>query len=165
MNQSLILLRHGQRQGFDDALTEHGKRQVEERCHFLFQAFGDQIDFMSSPKQRCLQSLETLSSLCKKPALIVEDLSERFDSEDSKAFEKRVKNSLETRFLNSTSSITLICSHSDWLFVAAKFLLDLQIQFLEGSWAQLQKNQDQWILKDFVSSDEDFQIMKNQWRP
>lgn len=162
MNQSLILLRHAQRQGLDDALTEHGKRQVEERGHFFFQVFGDQMDLMSSPKQRCLQSLETLGSLCKKPLQINEDLSERLDFEDSKAFEKRVQNALESRLSKSSWATTIICSHSDWLFVGAKYLLDLQIQFLEGSWIHLVRDQSKWILKDFVSTDKDFQIMRSQ---
>lgn len=165
MNQSLILLRHGQRQGSDDAITEYGKKQAEERGRFFFQAFGGQIDLMSSPKQRCLQSLEALSSLCKKPPQIVEDFSERFDFEDSRTFEKRVQSALEASLLKSSSAITLICSHSDWLFVGAKYLLDLQLQFLEASWIYLVRDQSKWILKDFVSSDEDFQIMKNQWQP
>jgi broad specificity phosphatase PhoE len=160
MNQSLILLRHSQRQGASDQLTQHGLEQSKNRGNFFFQLYGSEVTLLSSPKSRCLQSLERICTLSQKAPRVIEELSERFPVEDAQDFKKRVDQSLYRILSHQSEFPIILCSHSDWLSVAATHLLDLDISFLEGSWVRLSKEAAGWTLKELIFSDVEFELLK-----
>jgi hypothetical protein len=155
----LILMRHAARAGGMDGLSPEGHKQAEGLPKLLelkilkhFRRPATEFHLASSPKLRTQQTLRFLRDGLQAPLQVLSDLDERTGEETQIAMEKRVKFQLNkwttetTEFqrlssndpLSDQLSVTLACSHLDWLEAAALFIDSDELEFQRAeSWAPL----------------------------
>lgn len=142
----LILMRHAARAGGMDGLSPEGHKQAEGLPKLLelkilkhFRRQASSVQLCSSPKLRTQQTLRFLRDSLQAPVKVLADLDERTGDETQSAMESRVKFQLnkwtteatgDSKNLPKSLSVTLACSHLDWLEAAALYIdsdeLDLQ---------------------------------------
>jgi broad specificity phosphatase PhoE len=148
---TLILVRHAHRdttdREADNGLSEKGKKQVKtltktiENLHSLENAV-----FLSSPKKRCLETLEPLASLAHTTVQLDKLLDEKHPNEDAKQFAKRIEQWIN-RWRKSSSPLTFVCSHGDWLPIAMEMLVAVKTDFKKSGWAELVDSGDKTIIR------------------
>lgn len=127
----LILVRHAHRdtqdgRRLDNGLSEKGLAQAEEIAQTLIKKFGNEIkdaSLYSSPKKRCIQTLEPLAKKIKKEIVSDQDL------EEGGRLIKKIQSFTET-FEHGVSNIVIACSHGDWIpeFIEINFSLFMDIK-------------------------------------
>jgi broad specificity phosphatase PhoE len=157
MSKTLILIRHAHRDNsqreLDNGLTDKGREQVKNLHRFFSGRFAEEhfeggLWFVSSPKRRCL---ETLSPLAKVAGAAVDthpDLDEQAARESDMAFVARVERFLH-EWQQAQPEWTFLCSHGDWLPVAADRLLGLRHEFKKGSWFEIEGPLLRWYVPSF----------------
>ncbi len=160
MLQTLVLIRHAHRDTSrreqDNGLDDKGRDQAKALKRFFNERFSSD-DFkkglwlVSSPKFRCQ---ETLSPIARDLGRTVDshpDLNERSGREDEKTLSARVKRFLD-EWRESKMSLTLLCSHGDWLPIAISHLLGLADEPRKGCWLELDRQDDRYQLKWYIPS-------------
>jgi broad specificity phosphatase PhoE len=117
-----VLLRHAHRDASEhdrnNGLSSKGLAQVADLLHdpVIRKVLEGQRDmaFLSSPKKRCVQTIEPLASLAQVKLQISEDLDEQHSEESQSMFLKRV-DSFYTEMERSTHLVMVVCSHGDWI--------------------------------------------------
>lgn len=154
----LILMRHAARAGGIDSLSPEGHKQAEGlpkllelKILKLFRRPATEFQLVSSPKLRTQQTLrflrDGLQVSGQLPVQVLSDLDERTGDETQSAMEKRVRLQLNkwTNEADSTReptppklSVTLACSHLDWLEAAALFIDSDELELHRAEpWAPL----------------------------
>jgi 8-oxo-dGTP diphosphatase len=133
----LILVRHAHRDKpmggiLDNGLSEKGRRQAKRvRERFEAELGGSARAYLvSSPKARCRETLEPLSQLLGTEIAINEMLNE------GEPVIQKVRSFLEWWRLKGPS-LTVICSHGDWLPVCIGELTGVPYELAKGGWAEL----------------------------
>lgn len=160
--KTLILVRHAHRDNshreLDNGLTEKGKKQAQWVRKFALGRMKEEnwdkgkIQLISSPKVRCVETLEPLGKSLELKVQASADLIEMQNRETVEQMDQRIH-----RFLRDWTSksmpITIICSHGDWLPLAAFHLLGVSIDFKKGTWAEIEWHEGrahlQWIVRSF----------------
>lgn len=167
ISKVLILMRHAARAGGMDGLSPEGHKQAEGLPKLLelkilkhFRRPATEFQLASSPKLRTQQTLRflrdglqvALSSQAHVSINVLSDLDERTGDETQSAMEKRVKLQLNkwtteaTDFCKLSSkdpsseqlSVTIACSHLDWLEAAGLFIDSDELEFHRAEpWAPL----------------------------
>jgi broad specificity phosphatase PhoE len=133
----LVLVRHAHRdtsQGRlrDNGLSAKGWRQADKFAAWAVESLPlDRTALASSPKLRCLETLEPLS----RPIRRWESLGEQRFRESDAAFRKRVASALQAALRNNAKAVVL-CSHGDWLPVAAEVLTGRPLDWKKGAWKE-----------------------------
>ncbi|MDZ4082290.1 MAG: histidine phosphatase family protein [Bdellovibrionales bacterium] len=159
IDQVLILMRHAARAGSQDGLSPEGHKQAEGLPKLLelkilkhFRRPASAFQLCSSPKLRTQQTLRFVRDSLQTPVQVLSDLDERTGDETQSAMEKRVKFQLNKWTADASDeeklspkdfspkklSVTLGCSHLDWLEAAGLFIDsdELELQRAEP-WAPL----------------------------
>lgn len=136
MELSIVFIRHAHRdtatRSEDNGIDEKGRSQVEELLKaFQLRKLPASQEFWSSPKKRCLETLEPLAQLNGAKIKIMNELDEQTNQESGKDFRERVSNFVHS--LKEKSGVIYLCSHGDWLPEA--------IQDLSGLWVDMKKGQ------------------------
>ncbi len=145
-------MRHAARAGSADALSPEGHKQAESLAKSLeikilkhFGAVPTKFKLCCSPKLRTQQTLRFLRESLHAPLEVYGDLDERTGVETQSDLEMRVKSQLNAWTAEAESlppsnelSVTVACSHLDWLEAAALFIDsdELELQRAE-TWAPL----------------------------
>jgi len=140
---TLLILRHAHRSlshpGLDNGLSSKGREQARLILKLFKSFFGrpPKARLLSSPKKRCL---ETLRPIAKHTGLRTETddrLVEQRPAETQSQFEDRVR-----RFVNeqrkAASTLTVVCSHGDWVPVALRLATGGRMRLKKGGWAQVE---------------------------
>jgi len=140
LKKTLILVRHAHRdtsdKNADNGLSDRGKKQAK--------IFSDTIEkmhkkskplFLSSPKQRCVETLEPLAEFFDVKIKVHPELDEQADHETPSQFKKRVVRFV-TEWKNDFPELTIACSHGDWLPFAVEELIGVTADFEKGGWAE-----------------------------
>ena len=160
MTKTLVLCRHGHRDNskreLDNGLTDKGREQAKSIKRF----FGDRFSaddlkrgvwFVSSPKLRCIETLQPTAKGLERSVDAHPDLDEQNSREGLPGLENRVK-----RFLSEWSAskvgITVVSSHGDWLPLATHMLLGIEQDFKKGAWLEIEWVSGQAYLKWYVPS-------------
>ena len=170
-SKTLILIRHAHREtrdrSADNGLSDKGKEQAAALAKYfesssLFEAAvalsskprGFRPALMSSPKLRCI---ETITPIARKLRLEVEALpllTEQKEGETARAFAGRIDEF--TRWWKSEGpSLTIVCSHGDWLPLCVERLVGAQVEFQKGSWAEVgsggpgERPSLRWLIQNF----------------
>lgn len=156
MKKTLVLIRHGHRDNSvrsrDNGLSEKGQEQARWLKKYFFRRFEerDGLWLVSSPKVRCI---ETLEPIAKEGGFEVDcnpDLTEQSAGETLVKFETRIRRFLE-EWAHSPQPLTLVSSHGDWLPLAARHLLGADFDFKKGSWLELEWD-GRGILRSYIPS-------------
>ncbi len=143
-NRSLIIIRHAHRdtadRALDNGLSAKGKSQVSGLVTLSLKRFSEELrkdlDFFSSPKRRCT---ETLAPICakQKAKLSLDSLLLECQPRESQAvYERRVRLWCD-RWKKSGNLITVICSHGDWIPIAVRVLTGGEVTVKKGSWIEV----------------------------
>jgi broad specificity phosphatase PhoE len=158
MQKTLVLIRHAHRDNtqreLDNGLSEKGRDQAKAVKRFFTERFskeeaGKGLWLVSSPKLRCVETLQPIAKGIERPVDIHPGLDEQGSRESIKAFEGRVQAFLH-EWAESKMEITILCSHGDWLPAAALGLLGLHQEFKKGSWLELESDGSAPLLRWYV---------------
>lgn len=158
MQKTLILIRHGHRDNsrreLDNGLDDKGRDQAKAIKRFFTERFskddlGKGLWLVSSPKARCVETLQPLAKAIDRPVDIHPGLDEQNGREGSKGFEARVQAFLR-EWVDSKMQITVLCSHGDWLPVAAHQLLGISQDFKKGGWLEIDSENGSHVLRWYI---------------
>lgn len=160
MTKTLIMIRHGHRdttrRELNNGLSEKGREQAKsvrrffnDRFEHLTQAGG--LWLVASPKVRCVETLEPLARQLERDVDAHPELHEQGAREPRAAFEERIHSFIH-EWTHASVETTILCSHGDWLPVAAYHLLGIAHEFKKGSWLELEWNGERAALKWYVPS-------------
>lgn len=147
LRKTLVILRHAHRDNSvataDNGLSERGRAQAQALKHY-FQtrlqeaAFSGDLEFLSSPKLRCQQTIEPLAQVAEQRVSIDQGLNEQTRSrEDEEGFEARIAQWLSDWTASDKSGATIICSHGDWIPLALRVAVGHSRDIEKGSWSEL----------------------------
>ncbi|MEO5970725.1 MAG: phosphoglycerate mutase family protein [Bdellovibrionia bacterium] len=140
----LVLVRHGHRdttsKKADNGLTDTGQKQARRIKEEFADKFEDEKPlFLSSPKHRCIETLEPLADEFDKKVKIDALLDEESQDERASKFIDRIKDFLDW-WKNKAPKVTIACSHGDWLPEAVNLLTGKEADFAKGGWTLLTLN-------------------------
>lgn len=160
MAKTLILVRHAHRDNSrrerDNGLTAKGHAQARNLRKFFAARFGvkgpkGSLWLVSSPKVRCLQTLEPLAKITGRPVDVHPWLDEQGPRETHECMVERVHAFLD-EWTHSRVSTTVLCSHGDWLPMAAFHLLGIPLEQKKGGWLELEWNRNRGVMRWLVPS-------------
>jgi broad specificity phosphatase PhoE len=138
----LIFVRHAHRDTArgrqrDNGLSKKGRRQALAVRNFFQSRFGKNTEaaLLSSPKRRCLETLQPLADLLGTEIQVQSDLEERQPKESLPKFGKRVQQVCGT-LRKSRERVVVVCSHGDWLPTACEKITGLAIHLNKGGWME-----------------------------
>ena len=147
----LIILRHAHRdtsQGnhLDNGLSEKGWTQAKKiRKYYKKNVNYKEPLILSSPKIRCIETVEKLAKATNVEIQISELLNEGGD-----LLSKTLK--LTEELLKTTQPLTVLCSHGDVIPILLHRLTGSEILLSKGGWIQLERLGGQyhlqWILQE-----------------
>ncbi len=159
MQKTLVLIRHGHRDNsrreLNNGLDEKGREQAKALRRFFLSRFqGEDLKnglwLVSSPKLRCVETLQPLAKAVEKKIDIHPDLDEGAN------LANRVGRFLD-EWKKSPMVLTVLCSHGDWIPQAAEELLGAAVDPKKGSWLELESNAGAALLKWYIPSFKPFQ--------
>lgn len=150
-SKKLIFIRHAHRdvlgRSTDHGLSEKGKRQSELiRDQLMTQYSLKDCVLYSSPKLRCIETLNPLAEALNHRIQILSSLDERHSHESETELKKRIQHFL-SEWKNSEHAITLACSHGDWLPLAVHQLTTTYADFEKGEWAEISLDSNQFFIR------------------
>lgn len=158
LNKTLIVLRHAHRDTSkgttqNNGLSEKGRRQVRYLFDFFFERFPDfeRPKLISSPKKRCLETLEPLARKLERKLNLEPLLEERRDTETLAQFKKRIR-LFKRDWIQSKDPLTILCSHGDWIPLFLAEAIGAEIHLKKGGWAELELNEKPeltWLIQHF----------------
>lgn len=160
MSKTLVLIRHAHRDNsqreVDNGLDDKGREQAKSIRRFFMDRFATDefkrgLWFVSSPKQRCLETLLPTAKGLERSVDVHPDLDEQSLRESGTAFEARIQHFLQ-EWKQSKAELTVACSHGDWLPMAAYALLGFPQDFKKGAWLEVEWNGGRAALKWYVPS-------------
>lgn len=159
--KTLVLIRHAHRdtsrRELDNGLSDKGKEQSKAIRRFFLERFkSDELDkglwLVSSPKRRCVETLSPLAKAFERQVDVHPDLDEASGRENEKRLVERVEHFLH-EWQQSAASLTVLCSHGDWLPLASYHLLGIPLDFKKGAWLELNwesgRAVQQWYVPTF----------------
>lgn len=136
MTKTLILLRHAHRDvidpSADNSLSKKGRAQAEAVLRFYKDRFGkDGALLLSSPKKRCLQTLDPLAEMLASRVKTDERLLE-----GPWKLEVRVREFLSW-WKASAPPRTVACSHGDWIPEFTRLAVGQEVPLRGGGWVEM----------------------------
>lgn len=147
----LILIRHAHRdvtdRHLDNGLSEKGWEQARALVDFgkkeLKRVSAPHLQFWTSAKLRCQETLEPLSEHFQIPLQIDNDLFEQRDSESDHEFLKRLAAFLP-RIAHHGPQVLVACSHGDVIPILIEKAVGLTASVKKGSWTELEWTGEKW---------------------
>ncbi len=133
--KTLVLVRHAHRDtddpSADNGLTPKGRKQAEAIRHFFKERFGKKdAALLSSPKKRCLQTLEPLADRLETPLTVDERLLEGGDLEGKTS-------AFLSWWRGRSPDLVVACSHGDWIPLFLKRAIGVETPLKKGGWVEL----------------------------
>jgi len=137
----LVLVRHAHRdttsRKADNGLSNKGQKQALEIKKELASKFMNEAPLLvSSPKLRCIETLEPLAEALGKKVKSNDLLDEAAPDESTSELIGRIQEFLDW-WKTKAPKVTVACSHGDWLPEAYGLLTGKQMDLTKGSWALL----------------------------
>jgi len=143
--KTLLLLRHAHRDkdaghDVDNGLSQKGRRQAKRLTERYLADLGGvfvpgDIKIYSSPKKRCIETVEGISDATGVSIEIQPLLDE------GERLKARARSFVEI-WKRSRKPLTIACSHGDWLPVMLLELTGTEIQLSKAGWAELVTDED-----------------------
>lgn len=142
----MLLIRHAHRdtshgREIDNGLDEKGKKQAKKITEYYVERFGaEKAAIYSSRLTRCLETVEPLASrlgvkVQKSPLLIERWMDD--PNETERQFSQRIRTFCD-EWKESQTTLTIACSHGDWIPEALKYLISVSSDLKKGGWAEIQ---------------------------
>ena len=146
----LFIVRHAHRDTtnkmLDNGLSEKGRGQSKKIRDSLSRELGeDQVIILSSPKARCIETLEPLAEALGIEIEIDPKLDEHGPSETTASFRERTK--IFAEFIGKKKFHRMvICSHGDWIPEFTAFILGKGIDLEKAGMIELRYFSKAWHL-------------------
>lgn len=141
----LILLRHAEQDRSNPSLhgngslSSRGKTQALTTARELHSKLGKRpLALFSSPKKRCLETIEVFAELSKQVYTVAENLEECRKGESIHHFIGRIRNFIED-WKKSSNEITIACSHSDWIPEAVRMLVPMDFSVKHAAYIEVEE--------------------------
>lgn len=147
--RQIFLVRHAHRETDDgrmkdNGLSEKGKDQAKAVAKFVLEASkGEDFLLLSSPKKRCIETLEPLGKKLGR------DVNVEINLDEGGNLEKKVQDFFND-WKKTESECTVICSHGDWLPVAIEQILRVFVDFKKGAVCELRYEDKKFTLHQVV---------------
>lgn len=159
MNKTIVFLRHAHRdtedRRVDNGLTEKGQKQAKRIAAFYQSRFPKKdyetsdILLLTSPKLRCLETIQPLEAISGVKVKETPELHEGLGTETYDEFASRVIEFCEW-WKAEAPTLTVVCSHGDWLPIAVHHILGSVVYFKKGGWLELDWLEDQAHLRWYI---------------
>lgn len=144
--KTLVIIRHAHRdtsnRSLDNGLSEKGRRQRARLTDYFTERFsghvgdGGSILVLSSPKQRCRQTVDRIAEAAGTQVRPDARLDECGPMEGPHAFRTRIEGFLQW-WSESGPDLTVVCSHGDWIPQALEMAVGARAESRKGSWAEV----------------------------
>jgi broad specificity phosphatase PhoE len=138
----LVFIRHAHRdtslRSRDNGLSEKGHKQARALARIFEErvsAEASKVRLFSSPKKRCVETLEPIANVDDLRIEVNALLDEQQDAENESKFRARVAEFMsfvKSKFKGDDDWV-LVCSHGDWLPLVLG-----NVQISKGCWAQME---------------------------
>lgn len=141
--KTIIIIRHAHRVKIDggradNGLSRKGKRQARAATRFFFKRLKDPKPlFVSSPKKRCVETLEPIANKLSLEIRIDDLLNEQQTKETLQSVAKRAQ-AFHRWWLKKAPRLTVISSHGDWIPLYLEHVTGAKIELRKGGWAELE---------------------------
>lgn len=138
--KTFVLVRHAHRdtdsgREKDNGLSSKGRDQAKEfRDAMLGMALEQPALFLSSPKKRCVETLEPFAKKLTATVEIDKLLDEQSHGESYGALERRIELFIAW-VQKSETPLIVACSHGDWIPLFVEKAARLARDFRKGEWA------------------------------
>ncbi len=144
--KTLILVRHAHRdksrgRSLDNGLSPKGRKQRQEFEHHWEKKLAKrEVAFISSPKRRCTETVETLAAGLGLPVRVSPLLDEQREDlkESAGRFRGRLKRFL-TWWEKKGPPCVVACSHGDWIPEFMKLATGEGEELGKGDWVVLER--------------------------
>jgi broad specificity phosphatase PhoE len=160
--KTLILIRHAHRdkpngRQEDNGLSEKGKRQAKKVAAYFEKTHPGEMPYLiSSPKVRCVETLQPLAKREKAEIQISSLLDEQAEQpkiESTQSFYQRVENFCQWWHSGKSPELTIACSHGDWIPACLQVLVGTPAELDKGGWAEITLKEGdvalRWMLQEF----------------
>ena len=150
-SKRLIFIRHAHRDILDrsthNGLSEKGKHQSQLLRDQLISKYSfENCVLYSSPKLRCIETLQPLAESLNHQIHVLSTLDEKHLHETESEFKRRIQNFVD-EWKKSEHALTVACSHGDWLPFAVYQLTATYTDFEKGEWAEIIFDSNQSIIR------------------
>ena len=146
--KTIVVLRHAHRnstfQQEDNDLSERGQEQVSDLVEDYLEGLmpsGNQ--FLSSPKKRCIQTLQPLAEVAKKDLEVFRPLDEQTSAEGKSDFLQRIESLANN--LKQRPGVTYICTHGDVIPELLNHLCGFHIDISKGDYLIIENDGESWV--------------------
>lgn len=135
--KTLVIIRHAHRDkpeghAADNGVSEKGRKQAARVAGFFERRFEGAVPLLlSSPKRRCIETLEPIAEATSAPIQVDPALDEDGD------LEGKISDFL-SRWRKTGEPLTVISSHGDWIPVFFQEVLGHSIDLDKGGWAEIE---------------------------
>lgn len=133
--KTLIIIRHAHREKIadDNGLSPKGRKQAKRARDFYRSRFRrSTAALLSSPKRRCVETLEPLSELLDV------DIETTALLDEGDALKLRAREFLSHWLASSGPELTVISSHGDWIPVFLELATGARAELAKGGWAEIE---------------------------
>ena len=158
MNKTLVIIRHAHRDTskgpeLNNGLSDKGRKQVRKLFDFYFERFPEveKPVLHSSARKRCMETLDPLARKLERRLAVHPLLLEQTEKETSSQFKQRIRR-FKKEWEKSSSELTVICSHDDWIPLFFKEVTGTEVELKKGGWAEIEwtdKPRLTWIIQSF----------------
>ena len=156
-SRQLIIVRHAHRdkpaplgRKADNGISKKGKVQAKKVARLYRKVLGDKkAELISSPKVRCVETLEPLARKIGAKIVTHPALDEQSEDENLDQYRETVGGFIKN-WMKSKSPVTIVCSHGDWIPLALDALLGAGFELKKGGWAHFEYTQKKFELKMIV---------------
>ncbi len=159
--KTLILIRHAHRdtdeREQDNGLSEKGLKQVSRLAKYFQKRFkfeewqASDLNFESSEKVRCVQTLQPVAQLMGRAPHIHPGLMEQTPGESFAKFQARIENYLR-EWSESKALVTMACSHGDVLPLMTYKLVGAAVDFKKAGFVEIEWEAGQAQIKQAIAS-------------
>ncbi len=153
----LVIVRHAHRDkpmghSGDNGISKKGTKQTKGVTRLYEERFGDVKPVIySSPKLRCIETVEPLAEKKNAKLTISDLLDEAGPDESPEDFVKKVRE-FANQWKKHESEIVIACTHGDWIPTFFYEILGTSIDLKKGGWAELEledgKPKLSWIVQE-----------------
>lgn len=158
--KTLVVIRHAHRnkalgRKVDNGLSKKGRRQAAQVTEHYERVHGKaKAKVLSSPKLRCLETVEAIAKLAGtkvQPSPLLDEQGGK-GRESDEAFAGRLE-AFYRWWREEAPALTVACSHGDWIPLALERLTGARAELKKGGWAEIVLDDDEprlaWLYQHF----------------
>lgn len=153
----LVLVRHAHRdkpaplgRAADNGLSKKGMAQAKAIAKKYREEFdGKKARLISSPKVRCVETLEPIAKKLKREIQREPALLEQAEGESDSSYHKRIQDFF-SKWEKGEEKLTMLCGHGDLFGPALEHLVGCPIDLKKGGWILVENDGKETRLRELA---------------